>query len=50
MIITRGGNAAFILKNYLNEVVGNRIFMTGSNFEGDKDKKDYNFRVLSNII
>ena len=24
--------------------------MTGSNFEGDKDRKDYNFRILSQII
>jgi hypothetical protein len=50
MIITRGGNAAFILDSYLSEFIGNRIFMTGSKFEGDKDRKDYNFRVLSNII
>jgi hypothetical protein len=50
MIITRGGNAAFILDSYLQEFVKNRIFMTGSNFEGDKKRKDYNFRVLSNII
>ena len=30
--------------------VENRILITGSDFEGDKDKKDYNIRILSNVI
>ena len=50
LIITKGSNAVCILKNYLSDFVKNRILITGSDFEGDRDKKDYNVRILSNII
>jgi len=50
MIITKGDTAAIILDNYLKDLVDSRICITGSSFENDYVKKEYNFQILSYII
>ena len=50
LLFTNGDSASYILDNYLKLDLKERVFMIGSEFEGDKDKDEHSFRLLSDII
>ena len=50
LLFSNGNSASFILDNYLKTDLKERVFVIGSEFEDDKDKEEYGFRLLSDII
>jgi len=50
MLITQNDSALFILDNFLNKHIKNRVTFIGSKFENDLNEEAYSFRKLSDII
>jgi nucleoside-triphosphatase THEP1 len=50
LLFTNGESASYILDNYLKNDLKERVFLMGSEFEGDKNKDEHSFRLLSDII
>jgi len=50
LLFTNGEAASYILDNSLKSVLNEKTFIIGSEFENDKDKDEYSFKLLSDII
>ncbi len=50
LLFTNGESAGYILDNCLKGVLKEKTFIIGSEFENDKDKDEYSFKLLSDII